>query len=161
MLRRCAYLLSILAALVSSGHAVGGAAGQPRPPVAVSSPEGGARTHVQNYKDMVLAECVATAYRRDPEVAKDAGSSATALRDWTLYDWERHPYQQVRELVDAYLARDYANPLVEAEIKGVRFDLLKCLDLYHSRELSEHVKRVVIKPRRTYRQEHPKPSRQD
>lgn len=40
----------------------------------------------------------------------------------------------------------YYNPLVEAEIKGVKFDFLKCLDLYHSKDLDSLVKRVVIHP---------------
>jgi len=31
----------------------------------------------------------------------------------------------------------------------------KCLDLYHSKELDSLVKRVVINPRRTYRQDNP------
>ena len=59
--------------------------------------------------------------------------------------------------MEKYLARDYHNPLVESEIKGVRFDFLKCLDLYHSKELDSLVKRVVIKPKRTYRQDNPPP----
>jgi hypothetical protein len=65
----------------------------------------------------------------------------------------------VKALVDAYLARDYHNPLVEAEIKGVRFDLLKCLDLYHSKALDRLVKRVVINPGRSYRQDNPAPAK--
>lgn len=46
-----------------------------------SSPQAGARTYAQNYKDMVLAECIATAYRNEPSAAMDAGSSASALMD--------------------------------------------------------------------------------
>ncbi|MCG8595063.1 MAG: type VI secretion system amidase immunity protein Tai4 [Kiloniellales bacterium] len=120
---------------------------------AITSPQGGSRTYAQNYKDMVLAECVATAYRNEPEGAKDAGSSASALRDWTYYDWEKNPYDVVVRLVAKYLARDYHNPLVESEIKGVRFDFLKCLDLYHSEELDLLVKRIVINPERTDRED--------
>lgn len=123
------------------------------------SPQAGTRTFAQNYKDMVLAECIATAYRDEPAVAKDAGSSVSALRDWTNYDWEKNTYDVVGRLVSQYLARDYHNPLVEPEIKGVRFDLLKCLDLYHSTELDALVKRVVINPKRTYRQDNPLPTK--
>jgi len=123
----------------------------------ITSPQAGVRTYAQNYKDMVLAECVATAYKDEPMVTMDAGSSASALRDWTYYDWEKNPYDMVTALVKQYLARDYFNPLVEAEIKGIRFDFLKCLDLYHSRELDALVKRVVISPKRTYRQDNPLP----
>ncbi|WP_218936571.1 T6SS amidase immunity protein Tai4 family protein, partial [Priestia megaterium] len=42
-----------------------------------------------------------------------------------------------------------------AEIRGVRFDLLKCLDLYHSDELDNQVERLVIDPMRTYPQDSP------
>lgn len=123
---------------------------------AANSPQAGARTYAQNYKDMVLAECVATAYSKEIQASTDSGSSASALRDWTDYDWEKHPYNElVPPLVGKYLARNYQNPLVEVEIKGVRFHFLKCLDLYHSKELDSLVKRVVIKPKRTYRQDNP------
>jgi hypothetical protein len=116
------------------------------------SPQAGARTYAQNFKDMVLASCLAKAYEKDPGAATDAGSSVSALRDWTYFDMEKSP-EAVEALVDEFLARDYANPLVEAEIKGVRFDFLKCMDLYHSKELDKLVKRLVIHPKRSYRQE--------
>jgi hypothetical protein len=103
---------------------------------------------------MVLATCIANAYKDDEDAAKDSGSSVSALRDWTYFDLEKAP-DAIRTLVDEYLARDYRNPIVEAEMKGVRFDLLKCLDLYHSKELDVQVKRLVIHPNRTYRQDNP------
>jgi hypothetical protein len=107
---------------------------------------------------MVLATCIANAYRHDKDAAIDAGSSVSALRDWTAYDLEKAP-DEIKSLVDRYLARDYRNPLVDAEIKGVRFDLLKCMDLYHSAELDAQVKRLVIHPKRTYRQDNPPPAK--
>ncbi|MCP1445859.1 hypothetical protein J3D54_004991 [Pseudomonas sp. GGS8] len=116
------------------------------------SPEAGARTYGQNYKDMVLATCIANAYKEDKSAAIDAGSSVSALRDWTEYDLEKAP-DAIKTLVDRYLTRDYHNPLVESEVQGVRFDLLKCLDLYHSNELDAQVKRLVIHPNRIYRQD--------
>lgn len=119
-----------------------------------ASPQAGERTYAQNYKDMVLATCIATAYKNDQDVAIDAGSSVSALRDWAYYDLEKAP-DEIKALVDRYLARDYQNPLVESEIKGVRFDFLKCLDLYHSKELDAQVERLVINPRHTYRQDNP------
>ncbi|UTV55700.1 type VI secretion system amidase immunity protein Tai4 [Burkholderia arboris] len=114
-----------------------------------STPQAGARTYAQNYKDMVFAECVATAYRNEPSAAMDAGSSASALMDWTSFDLERNP-DAGKSLVNRFLARDYHNPIVESEIKGVRFDFLKCLDLYHSKELDAQAKRFVISPKRSY-----------
>jgi len=94
------------------------------------------------------------AYRNDRGAPTDAGSSASALRDWTYFDMEKSP-DAVKSLVNRYLARDYSHPLVESEIKGVRFDFLKCMDLYHSKALEDLVKRLVIHPKRTYRQENP------
>jgi len=123
-----------------------------------TSPQAGTRTYAQNYKDMVLATCIANAYKNNKDAAIDAGSSISALRDWTYYDLEKAP-DAIKTLVDSYLARDYHNPLVDSEIKDVRFDLLKCLDLYHSRELDAHVKRLVINPKRTYRQDNPLPAK--
>lgn len=143
-------LLLAFALLTSTSHAKD---------QAVTSPQAGTRTYAQNYKDMVLAECIATAYKNEARVATDAGSSASALRDWTHYDWEKHPYDEVSALVDGYLARDYHNPLAESEIKNIRFDFLKCLDLYHSKELDAQVKRAVINPKRTYRQDNRQPKK--
>ncbi|WMD19132.1 type VI secretion system amidase immunity protein Tai4 [Achromobacter seleniivolatilans] len=99
----------------------------------------------------------ADAYANDRNAAVDAGSTVSALRDWTYYDLEASP-EAVKSLVDRYLARNYHNPLAEAEIKGIRFDLLKCLDLYHGKELDSLAKRVVINPDRTYRQDNRPPA---
>lgn len=123
-----------------------------------TSPQAVARTHAQNYKDMVLAECIATAYKDEPEAAKDAGSSVSALRDWTEYDLEMAP-DAIKAVMERYLGRDYHNPLVDAEVRGVRFDFLKCMDLYHSKELDVQVKRWVIDPRRTSRRNNASPAR--
>jgi len=119
-----------------------------------TSPQAGGRSHAQNYKDMVLAECIASAYGNEPKAAMDAGSSASALMDWTSFDMDKDVDAR-SALIGAYLARDYFNPLVESEVKGVRFDFLKCLDLYHSKALDAQVKRLVIHPKRTYRQDNP------
>lgn len=149
MKRSIFILLPILAMMASSGNAKDDA---------TSSPQAGARTYAQNYKDMVLATCVANAYKNDQDAATDAGSSVSALRDWTNFDLDKGP-GAIKFLVDKYLARDYRNPLVENEIKGIRFDFLKCLDLYHSKALDEQVSRLVISPSRTYRQDNPPPAK--
>lgn len=140
------FLTAVLTFIISSGcySAVPGA----------DSPQAGTRTYAQNYKDMVLAICIANAYKGDKHASVDAGSSVSALRDWALYDLEQAP-AEIRALVDSYLGRDYHNPLVESEVKGVRFDFLKCLDLYHSEELNRQVNQLVIHPERSYRQDNP------
>lgn len=116
-------------------------------------PEAGRRTYAQNYKDMVLAACLADAYRGS-EAGRDLASSAAALRDWTYFDMDKST--EPREaLVKQYLGRDYTNPLVESEVKGIRFDYLKCLDLYHSPELQKQVDAYVVDPQGTYRKSKP------
>jgi hypothetical protein len=140
------FIVALTGVLLCSGR--GAAAGT------VTSPQAGERTYAQNYKDMVLATCIADAYKKDPEAAMDAGSSVSALRDWTYYDMENSP-DAIKSIVDRYLGRDYHNPVVDAETKGVKFDFLKCLDLYHSKELDAQVRRFVLKPNHTYRQDNP------
>ncbi|WP_425312422.1 type VI secretion system amidase immunity protein Tai4 [Pseudomonas putida] len=135
--------------MIGVGTSVSSASDQIR-----NSPQAGGRTYAQNYRDMVLATCIATAYRGDADAAKDAGSSVSALRDWTYYDIDEASHA-IHDLVKDYLDRDYHNPVVEAEVKGVRFDLLKCLDLYHSDELKGQVQRWVSPPDHTYRQDNP------
>lgn len=118
-----------------------------------SGPEAARRSYASNYKDLVLATCIATAYQQD--AAADAGSSVSALRDFTYYDMEKSP-DAISALVEKYLKRDYRNPLASAESKeDIKFSLLKCMDMYHSKELNDQVKRFVDKPNRTYRQDHP------
>lgn len=119
----------------------------------ITFPQAVMRTYAQNYKDMVLATCLTRAYRNDTGVATDAGSSISALRDWTYFDMDQNP-DAINSIVNSYLARDYSNLLVESEIKGVRFDFLKCMDLYHSKALDDLAKRLVIHPNRIYGQEY-------
>ncbi|PCE33200.1 type VI secretion system amidase immunity protein Tai4 [Burkholderia ubonensis] len=148
MKRSFLVLLTMLALTASTTHAKD---------QTFASPQAGARTYAQNYRDMILATCIANAYKNDKDAPVDAGSSVSALRDWTSYDMEKSP-DAVKSLVDRYLARDYHNPLAESEIKGIRFDFLKCLDLYHSKELDILVKQLVINPGRTYRQDNASPA---
>jgi hypothetical protein len=116
------------------------------------SPEAGGRTYGQNYKDMLLASCIARAYKGDPKAGKDAAYSASVFIEWTLYDVEKSS-NAIDNLIERYLARDYHNPLVEYQ--GVEFDLLKCFDMYHSKELEAQVKQFVLNPNRTFRQDYP------
>jgi hypothetical protein len=144
-------ILAILFCIISTTPLSGHAADK-----VPTSPEAGGRTNAQNYKDMVLAICLADAYENEPAATKDIGSSVGALRNWASYDWEKNP-EKVSLLVKKYLARSYFNPLVESEVKGVQFNFLKCLDLYHSKELEAQVKRVVLNPTHTYRQDNSPP----
>lgn len=48
---------------------------------------------------MALATCITTAYKYDVNVGIDAGSSVSAMRDWTYYDMEKSPLA-VKTLVE-------------------------------------------------------------
>jgi hypothetical protein len=135
-------------ALAATACLVGASSGTPER----ASPEAAVRTYAENYKDMLLAKCLAKAYESEQTAANDAHSTASVLVDWTYYDAERST-DEIDTLIQRYLGRDYQNPLVE--YKGVRFDLLKCLDLYHSKDLAQQVRRFVPRPNRTYRQDNP------
>jgi ABC-type maltose transport system permease subunit len=113
----------------------------------ITSLEAPKRTFIQNYKDMVLASCIASAYHDDKIASIDAGSSASALREWTYYNMDKSIDAEIR-IINSYLSRNYFNPLAEAEIKGIKFDFLKCLDLYHSKELDRLAKKVISHPQR-------------
>ncbi|WP_203236094.1 type VI secretion system amidase immunity protein Tai4 [Pluralibacter gergoviae] len=134
MFRTKAIVLNIILIALCSGTVL-----------ASTGPEAAKRTYAQNYKDMVLAACIATAYANEKGAAVDAGSSVTALREWTYYDMEKSP-DAIRSLVDRYLARDYYNPLAESEVRSIKFDLLKCFDLYHSDELAAQTRQMVLDP---------------
>lgn len=108
-------------------------------------PEAAFRTFAVNYKDMMLAGCIAMAYKDVPEVAKDAQRTGGAFMEWTRYDVESATGVNV-QIIDRYLARTYH----AKEAPDVRLDLLKCFDMYHSAELDAQVKQYVDRPSDTY-----------
>ena len=112
------------------------------------SPEAYKRTNLQNFKDIVLGRCIAKAYRGDKSASSDARSSASALIDWTYFDLNET--KAVHNLIDKYLSRDYFNPYAEFD-KEVKYDYLKCLDLYHSKDLKRLAKEIVYDPNETYK----------
>jgi len=144
--------LTLLWALLGA-TLLGGAAQLHAAPV--DGPEVAHRSRASNYKDMVLASCIASAYRDTAAVGEDAGSSSAALSEWTRYDLEKAP-GEIRSLVDQYLQRDYTNPIAAAEGRAdIKFSLLKCLDLYHSKDLDAQVRRLLSQPRQAKRKLHP------
>ena len=92
--------------------------------------EARSRSSAENFKDQVLAMCLAEAYRHDPAPSKDLRAAVKLLGRTAGYD-PRLVDEYVTPLVDSYVQRDYFNPLAESEVRGIRFDFLKCLDLYH------------------------------
>ena len=124
--------------------------GAPKPKgVALQLPEVAARSYAQNYKDLALATCIAQAYSAEKKAAADAGATAAGLEStWTNYDAENGA-GAIAKLVHKYLARKY-HSIHGPEIK---LDLLKCLDMYHSKELDAQVKRFVLNPDHSYKQD--------
>jgi hypothetical protein len=107
-----------------------------------TTPSAVRRQDASNFKDMVLAICVARTYQQQAEASADAASSARALVDWTKYDAESAP-DEIDRLINAYTRRDYRNPLGDEPARSSKFGFLKCLDLYHSKELDRLTRRVV------------------
>ena len=99
------------------------------------------RTNAENFKDRALSACIATANKETP-AGNDARIATSAFIEWTYYDDKANA--AVDKLIEKYLSRDYSNP-VEG-YAGVQFNTLKCLDLYHSRELRDLVRRYVPHP---------------
>jgi hypothetical protein len=102
----------------------------------------GRRTNGANFRDQVLASCLAKAYGDSP-AGRDARSTASILTEWAYFDVEKAGTTP-DALVDTFLNRQYHNPLEGYE--GARFELLKCLDLYHSKQLDGLVGAVVPHP---------------
>ena len=46
-------------------------------------------------------------------------------------------------LINNYLSRNYFNPIAYMEIKGLKFDFFKRLDLYHSKDLDKLANKVI------------------
>jgi hypothetical protein len=127
-------------AVVSTGSAT-----TPARPIDRGLPEAATRTYAVNYKDMMLAGCIAMAYKADLQIAEDVRRSAGALNESTRYDVENATGVNV-QIIDRYLARTYH----AKEAPDARLDLLKCIDMYHSAELEAQVKQYVDRPSATY-----------
>ncbi|WP_066267757.1 T6SS amidase immunity protein Tai4 family protein [Hydrogenophaga palleronii] len=100
------------------------------------------RTNAENFKDRALGVCLSTAYEGSP-AGLDARTTSSVFLDWTYYDFEK-ANPAVERLAEAYLRRDYANP-VEG-YAGAEFKLLKCLDMRHSKELDGLMRQHVPHP---------------
>lgn len=110
--------------------------------VAADSVSAPRRTNAQNYKDRALASCLSAAYKGTP-AGDDADITKSIFLNWTYYD-DTKGNPATDRLVEDYLRRDYSNPF--EGYRGAKFDLLKCLDMYHSRELEDQVRKHVPHP---------------
>lgn len=112
--------------------------------LAADSVEAPSRTNGQNYKDRALASCLADAYKGTP-AGEDADVTKSIFLEWTYYD-DAKGNPATDRLVEKYLRRNYGNPF--EGYAGAKFDLLKCLDMYHSRDLEDQVRKYVRRPER-------------
>lgn len=81
-------------------------------------------------KNYALSTCLAMGYRAQ-EVKTDAAAAARGYLEFGSYSLAAHT--AVKKLAEAWLQKDYPNKT------GVAMVAAKCIDLYHSKELSEIV----------------------
>jgi hypothetical protein len=89
-------------------------------------------------KNWALSTCLATV-ATDPALRADANATASAYMEFGHQGPEA--YAALRELAENYAARRYSG-----SVEG-RFDTMKCIDLFHSRELNSLATRLA-KPSR-------------
>jgi len=127
---RAAVLAGALCAAAVAAHAAG--------PKAEPAPAGGPMTASYSQKDLLknwaLSACLATV-ATDPAQRADADATASAYMEFGRQTPEA--YAALRELAAQYAARHYGG-----SVEG-RFDTMKCIDLFHSRELNSLATRLA------------------
>ena len=108
------------------------------------------RSHLAVSKDMALARCIGKAYAAYPAVKADAAGATGGYFELGAFDLDRGG-ESVEALIDRYLSRDYG----AIEGPAVKLDLMKCIDLYHSRELETLGRRYVARPQQSYATDNP------
>lgn len=82
------------------------------------------------FRNFTLAICTGMAYEKESkQLATDVGRSASGYREFSHIDLEA--YEESRKLVSKWLAKDYQSK------HGGQIDLMKCIDLYNSKELKD------------------------
>ena len=106
------------------------------------APDGAAMTASYSQRDLLknwaLSTCLAIV-ATDPALRADANATASAYMEFGHQAPEA--YAALRELAENYAARRYSG-----SVEG-RFDTMKCIDLFHSRELNSLAARLA-KPSR-------------
>ncbi|MBR0777578.1 hypothetical protein JQ625_22325 [Bradyrhizobium diazoefficiens] len=83
---------------------------------------------VQSLKNFALSACIADGYRSD-EVVNDSKAAAGGYLELGRLPYQA--YEEAAQLGRAFLAKDYQGK------SGERLTLMKCIDLFHSKELDQ------------------------
>lgn len=94
-------------------------------------------TPVQHLKNYALSACLADGYQ-SAEVVGDATASANGYKELGSLDIDA--YNEALVLVRKYLARTYPSQ------SGEKLVLMKCIDLFHSRELDRLARKHARMP---------------
>ncbi|MFB9262916.1 T6SS amidase immunity protein Tai4 family protein [Bradyrhizobium erythrophlei] len=86
----------------------------------------------QYLKNFALSTCIANGYKSD-EVVKDGLATAGGYLELGSLAFEA--YEEATSLGKQFLARDYQSK------SGERLTLMRCIDLFHSKELDQLAKK--------------------
>lgn len=100
------------------------------PAAAQDLPPAQQRSHLENFKDMAFAGCIARAYADAPSVVADAQASAGGYLEFNDFDVDAG-----MPALQALIARTLATPYASWQGPEVKLSLMKCIDLRHSAEL--------------------------
>jgi hypothetical protein len=81
---------------------------------------------IQYLKNFALSACIAQAYKSE-EVVKDSRAAADGYLQLGSFPYEA--YEEAAQLGKKFLAKDYRS------FTGDELTLMKCIDLFHSKEL--------------------------
>jgi hypothetical protein len=87
---------------------------------------------IQYLKNFALSTCIADGYKSD-DVVKDSNAAAGGYLELGSFPFEA--YEEAASLGKKFLAKDYQGK------SGEQITLMKCIDLFHSKELDQLAKR--------------------
>jgi hypothetical protein len=87
---------------------------------------------VQYLKNFALSVCISDGYKSD-EVVKDSSAAAGGYLE--LGGFPMEAYEEAEALGKKFLAKEYKS------IHGEKLTLMKCIDLFHSKELDQLAKK--------------------
>jgi hypothetical protein len=90
----------------------------------------------QYLKNFALSACIAQAYKSD-EVVKDSRAAAGGYLQLGSFPYEA--YEEAAALAEKFLAKEYQSAT------GAKLVLMKCIDLFHSKELDRLTKKYLRK----------------